>query len=320
MSESATTIAAGAPASPAAPSTLFGGADSGSGTAPAAPAAPPPPAAQAPATTPAPGAPVEPWSTWSAEKKGFFENKGWLKDGKLNVDQMAEGYIHVEKLRGVPGEEVFRLSKNPTPDEIARLDERRGVPKDPTGYGLKPGDGEDPALLDAVAKGAHEARLSPDQLKAVLGLNKTLFEQQETARAAAEARRFAEDGAKLSQEWGNAAPQNKAIARRAANLDAFKSEGLDEGFWEYAGKYPGAGPASIARALHKLGLGLGEDKFVTGDPTSGGVRTPESAQARIDEISANPTLRKSILEGTAPKALLDEWNALSASLLAGQRR
>lgn len=272
-----------------------------------------------------PAAGEAPWkqsiAKWSPERRGLFENAGWLKDGDLNVDELARGYEELVKFRGAPAGEVYRLSKNPTPEELARVHEKIGVPKDVTGYGLKAAEGQDPKTLERIANVALGAKATPDQVKAFLTLNAEMHQEQVAAEAAAEAEVFDRDGKELARDWGGALKQNQAIARRAAELKAFTEHGLDEGFWAAAAKLPGpdgkpVGPGKIARALHALGLGLGEDTFVTGEEKGGGLRTPDGAQARVEEIRKTPELRKKYL--AKDPALVREMEALQKAISAGR--
>lgn len=305
MTEPVTTSAptpppAAPPAATSAPSTLLGG---------GAPAATPPAAGQppAPATLDAVG---NPWEKWAPERRGFFENKGWLKEGKLDVDALADGYQQLEKFRGIPPEEQFRLSKNPSADELARIHERLGVPKEPSGYGLKGEPGTDPASIEKMQAIAHAAKLTPDQLRVLTEHSAAEARAAEARETQAETEALRAGHAELSQEWGPQMKLNQAIALRGSQLEAFTSEGMDEGFWAHAAKYPGMNPAKIARALYKLGVGLGEDRFVSGAPSSGGVRGPESAEARLEQMITHEPTRKALMAGdpdlTREKAELEK--------------
>lgn len=296
------------------PATLFG--DGGGAAKPA----------QTPATAAAPkpaegGAgggdpkPIDPaWKNWSPERRGYFENKGWLKGDDLNVDELATAYEQLEKFKGVPADEAFRLSKNPTQEELDRVLSKLGVPKDAAGYGLKAGEGQDPKVLERIAATALGAKATPAQVQAFLKLNEEMVAEQQAAEVEAEAASFAKDGKELARDWGSALEQNKAVARRAANLPAFRENGLDEEFWAAAGRI--VGPGKVARALHALGVGLGEDTFVHGEPTGGGKRGPESAQARLDEMIGHEPTRKALLAGD-PK-LLREKAAMEEAIIAGR--
>lgn len=305
---------------PAAPSVLFGGDPAATQSTPQqqpAAGSPPPTNGQQPASPAASAESSDPWAKWSPEKKGFFENKGWLKDGKFDVDAATEAYQQLEKFRGMPADEAFRISKKATPEELARVHKRLGVPDNPEGYGLKAEPGQDPTVLTEIAKTALEVKATPEQVQGFLKLNQALFEKQETERKRAADELFQKDGAALAREWGLELAKNKSVAQRASNLEAFRSEGLDEGFWEHAASYPGVGPAKIARALYKLGLGLGEDKYVTGQPTTGGERTVESAEARVREIQKNEALRKRYL-GKDPD-LVREMESLQKVIANGRK-
>lgn len=313
MSE--TTAPASTTTAPAttAPATLFAGGEKPA-AAPAAASGAPPASTTQPASESS-----DPFSKWTPERRGFYENKGWLKDGKLDVESLAEGYAQLEKMRGVPPEETFRISKNATPEELSRLHERLGVPKDAAGYEIK-AEGADPAAVKRLGEAAHKMNLTPSQLGEFLKYNAAELKMAEDRAEQEQTTRLEADRANLQREWGQAMQQNQAISERAATT-LFPKEWSEpdengETVWSRLQHDPKVGPAGLAKALHALGTKLGEDRFVTGQPTGGGMRTPESAAARKDELLSNPEYRKAYLSGD--KGKVAEIAELEKAILAGR--
>jgi hypothetical protein len=251
------------PAAPAAPA-----------TSPAAPAAPAAPAV-------APAAPTEPVAfDWSksgldADHVGYVQNKGF-KDPAAPV----VAYRNLEKLMGVPAEQILKLPSDDLPTSWDPIYSKLGRPEKPDGYKLPVPEGADPTFSKSAAEAFHKAGVSQKQAEALT----TWWNEQAAgvtkAQSDAAQARDTEQLAALKNEWGVNLQANSVIVDKAATAFGMTTAQLD-------GLKAAMGPGEAMKFLHNIGSKLAtEDAFIGADgkPSSTGGLTPAQAVSKIAEL------------------------------------
>ena len=215
------------------------------------------------------------------ETIGYLQNRGW---DKVTASQAAieagKAHREAERLIGAPASEMIRMPKADAPEaERIAMWQRLGAPADPKDYDFT---GVDPALADAVRATAAAAHLPKDAATQVAtGVAKYLTDKAagETAERAAALQTERET---LQKSWGNNFETNKFIAGQAA-----QKLGVDPAAIAALEGQVGYGP--IMEMFRKIGMSLGEDKFVNNGPAGGdpALATKESAIARKTELKAD---------------------------------
>ena len=221
----------------------------------------------------------------------------WLDNKKFGTfEDMLKAYRGLESQIG---REKFVLPKGP--EDKAGLDaalKALGKPDAPDAYELKLPEGFDPKLVESYRGIAHEIGLLPQQAQALVewleGVDKTTG--AENAKAAA---------TELQAEWKDGYKANMELVRRgmtALKLDPSVMNQMAVGY----------GLANTMRLMAQVGRGLGEAGTIGGDGQGGmGGMSLEQARARKAEIASDPKLRQSLLDGSAPKSLQDEWSRIA---------
>lgn len=249
--------------------------------APAAGKSGTPAPAQAPAAgggSPPPAAAGDWTAGLSETTRGFVQTRGFKDPG-----QLAESYVNLEKLMGVPKDRLLKLPENDADVEgFNQVYNRLGRPEKPDNYKIPmPEKGGDPKLAEFAKTMFHEAGLTQKQAEKVgakwneynAGIAKTNGE-------AHLAKVQQEEGA-LKSEWGAAFEQNIEIGRRAAQKFGVDGATIDklEAVMGFAG---------VIKLFHQLGSGTGvshEGSFVGANNGSGGfgnVLTPAQAKYQIE--------------------------------------
>jgi len=124
----------------------------------------------------------------SSDTVQLFEAKGWHKH-ENPFEQAATGYRNLERLRGVPGEQLLRIPEPGNEEQMAEWRTRLGVPEAAEGYEIPDvtvnGEAVDKGVIQGIA---HEISATPDQaerLAEVVGklLGDSISETQANAQA-----------------------------------------------------------------------------------------------------------------------------------------
>lgn len=208
----------------------------------------------------------------------YVQNKGW----KAPADLLTS-YQQLEKHMGTPAERLLRL-----PDfdkaEKAEMDSfynKLGRPADPTLYEIPVPQGAPTEFAEAAKAKFHELGLTSKQAKALAEWNNEYAAQLQAKQKETYAQTVASENESLKKEWGQAYDQEIGKAKNAAKALGIKPEQIDalEG---------SLGFANLMKMMSNIGSRIGEDKFVSGDVTSGnGMLTPGGAQARIKQLQGD---------------------------------
>jgi hypothetical protein len=265
-------------------------ADAGTGQAAAAGAGTGAPAAGAgqPAAAGAPsqngansGAGAAPtWMTGlSPEMTGYVQNKGFKDPGSV-----LESYVQLEKLMGAPKERLLRLPEKDDDPAWGDVYERLGKPKDAKEYAIKvPENMGDPKFADWARSTFHEIGLPKKQADALSSKWNDYIQSHSTQAKQTMQAKFQEQELGLRSEWGQAHEKNTQVAKMAAKEFGIDGDTLDklESVLGFAG---------TMKFMHKIGSGLGEDRFVSPDGGNNfsGMMAPAQAQQKLNALKADP--------------------------------
>ena len=255
--------------------------------APSEPAA----VAEVAATTEAP-------TTWTdglnEDAQGYIENKGWK-----SPDQMLSSYKSLEKVSGVPADQIMRLPQEADDAEgWSDVYSKLGRPETAEGYELEAGDVPEGGfdLTPDLREWAHEAGLSQQQAQALHGKYNARLGEMAGEMAAQREEQATADEQDLRKEWGAAWDENIQAGVR------FRERfGLND---ETVNKLESAlGLRGLLELSSKIGKGLGE-QVMPGEPaaTSGSEfgLSPAGARAKIDELMSDSSFSQKYMAGDAP--------------------
>lgn len=276
----------------------------------------------APAPAPAP-APDAPWFNGAdTETIGYIQNRGLDKITPVEAAMKTiKAHREAEKHLGVPSDQLQRMPKDAgDTDGWNSLYNRLGVPADAKDYdfsGVKFADGTelDDGFKAAIGTALKSAGVSKDKASTVV---KALVElgDKETAGAAATARDLAtQEMTALKIDWAGNTERNLIVADNAAAELGMTPE-------ELASMKEGIGAAKVAKIFFKLGVSMGEDRFVSGGP-QGGERpmSGEMAETRLADMQKDQEFMKKFMAGdTLAKKELENVSRMVAEFRAAKGR
>lgn len=264
------------------------------------------------------------FATLDAEHLGHVQTKGWDKlDAAAAAAEAVKAHRGVERMVGVPADQLLRLPKAEDSDAWKGVWQKLGAPDKPEGYtfeGVKLGDDENltGAFLDTLRKAAAEHSLPKPMAE---GVAKAVAKWLGDAAAATDAELSAaiSDGQKaLKDSWGSNFEAFTFVANRGKDaLMQRLGERLSAKLPEAVKTLDEAGHGELAMEMFRvIGAGLGEDKFVR-DPGPGGrpAMTRDQAVARQRELMADKDWVGKYLKGDA--AAKREMQALNI-MIAGE--
>lgn len=274
---------------------------------------PPPPAAPPPAPASA-GQALGTTASWfegfqNAELKSFVETRKFDSPEKL-----AESYVNLEKMKGVPADRLLKLPEKMEGDEARAVFERLGTPKEAKEYGL-PRDEKatDHSFTDWAEKTFHENNLTKTQAKGLAEKFDAYVQSQNQAQTAAQAQALQQADTKLRSEWGQNYDANINIAKQGAKILGLDAKSLDS-------LEALQGRDALFKSLHRIGVSVGESTFVDG--SQGGQApatvTPEQAQAEIKTLLADQKFVKKVSRGDTEA--LAKWNHLNKLASPGEKQ
>jgi hypothetical protein len=241
----------------------------------------------------------KPWydGKLDADLLGHVQNAGWKVDDPATLAAEAvKAHREARKFIGVPESQLLRLPTD-AKDEAGwnSVWQRLGVPKDPKEYdfsAVKRADGSaiDDQFAETIRQTAATNRVPKD---AATAFAQSLVKYQDDQRAAQVAEATAKlntEKADLAKSWGPNADMNKLAAMQGAKRLGVDAETI-------AALENVAGYSKVMEMFRKIGAGTSEDTFVDGK--SAAPATAASAQARLDELSADKAWRARLFAGDA---------------------
>jgi hypothetical protein len=258
-----------------------------SGTPAPAPSGTPAPA---PSGTPAPAAAFD-WKT------GGFDDL----DMPLITERQWKGpkdvltsYKNLEKLTGVPPEQMVKLPKDNDPAAWNEVYTKLGRPAKAEEYKIPLPEGDKGEFAKTAATWFHEAGLSQNAVTKVSEKWNAFIADTVKAQAAAAAATLASDNVALKAKWGDQFDKNCTIVDKAATVFGMGADTLKA-------LKTAMGPKAAMEFLHNLGtrIAVEDTNFVTGDRTPDSAfagMTPEMAAAKINQLKSD-------------KSFVQQWNS-----------
>jgi len=228
-----------------------------------------------------------------------WQHKGYdLSDPKKVALAATKGQIEAQKYLGVPPSQLLRLPENVS-DEAgwANVWQRLGAPADKTGYDfsqVKFADGTDldNGFAEFMRERAYEMHLPTST---AVNLSRGFVEFMEAAdRREAEqvSTKLAEEKAQLSKDWGNDFEFNRQTAVQGAQKLKVTAE-------DVVALEKVVGYARVMEMFRKVGAGSNEDVYVQGKQGGEFMTTAQTAQARMNELMANPQWAQRLMNNEA---------------------
>lgn len=268
----------------------------GAGTPPPSGSGTPPPSG-AGATPPAPFYA----GFQDTELRGYIETKGFKEPQDL-----ALSYKNLEKLVGVPADQVLRLPKEGDTEGWNKLHERLGRPAKPEEYELPLPPGANDKYAKFIANKMHTLGVSKKVAQELAAAQNEFVAAEAAENATAYQATIKEQDTALRSKWGQAYDKNLQVAKGAFAELGITTEAVNA--LEKA-----MGFAGVMEFFHGLGAKIGEDRFVSaaGTPGFNGVMSPAAAQARIQAIAKDPVLSVKYANGDAAlKAEMDNLHRM----------
>jgi hypothetical protein len=241
-------------------------------------------------STPPAASATPPTPTWTEslgdDLKGYVQTKGF-KEPK----DVVESYRNFEKLQGVPKERLLQLPESLETGDMAAIWERLGKPKEAKEYKIEvPKELGDEKFNEWAKETFHKLNMPRGMAE---GFINALSERQKGALLEMTDNKLAKvkaDETALKKDWGQAFEQNSNIANQAAAKFGISKE-------ELTSLGNSLGPAKAMKFLHKLGEGIGEASFVTGNTAPSGHMTPEQAKTQIRELIRDSDFHRRLSAG-----------------------
>lgn len=229
--------------------------------------------------------------------------RGW----KAPADLLTS-YRNLEKLTGVPAEQIVKLPKGMDPALMGEVYDKLGRPKTPTEYKIDP-DGKETPYTKHIAAAMHEAGLTTAQAQKLAAKQQEFVEKQNADIKAEYDAKVQADTVSLKGEWKENYDTNLNVAKSAARTFGMTMDQINS--LEQV-----LGLAGTHKFLFNIGAKLGEAEFVQNGGNPGEFRgmSPELARAELSRItkdrafieqfnSKDPTVRA---EARAKKARLTQ--------------
>ena len=269
---------------------------------------------------PNPGAGT-PWYQGQAgvdsEMVGHWTNKGWHTKTAAEVAvEATRSWKEAERFVGMPKDEIVRLPKQPSPEDLGALYTRLGRPADAKGYDLtnvkfKDGTPLDEPFANHVREIAFKHGL-PASAGAELAQSLVQFaEAADAADTATSSAALLTEREALKNQWGANMQQNMMIAQNAV-----RALGLDPAV---VNTLEGAvGYSKVMEMFRNIGARIGEDRYIANDQGGtrpNGVMTANQATARKTELKNDPVWVKKFLDNDVEARR--EMEALDRLILGG---
>jgi hypothetical protein len=234
------------------------GGDGGGGTPPAAPPAAAPPAAFD-------------WKAAGLDVEGLavVNDRQWKTPADL-----VTSYRNLEKLTGVPPEQIVKLPKGMDPALMGEVYDKLGRPKSPAEYKLA--ETETP-YMKAIAEAMHEAGLNTVQAKKLADKQNAFIESENTRLQKEYEQKVSADINSMKSEWLDKYDSNIAVAKKAAAAFGMTVEQVNA-------LEKTLGFAGTTNFLYNIGAKIGEAEFVQngGQPGEFAGMSVESARGQLD--------------------------------------
>lgn len=238
--------------------------------------------------------------------------KGWLENKKFpGWKEALTSYRALEQHVGAKANETVILPKGADDKEgWDRLFKAVGRPDEPGGYKLPVPEGSDPSFASKASEWFHEAGIGQKQAETLAGKWNGFVAEMQAEQERVFASTSKAELEALTGEWGQNAPANRELARRAMRQ-------FDLGDEQTLGALERAlGTRKMMETLARIGKGLAEDTFESGDGPKGFSMSVDAAKARIQTLQGDKDWQTKFINGdTAAK---EEWERLHKIAFPGE--
>ena len=209
-----------------------------------------------------------------------------------SVDKLAKSYVHAVRKLGVPSDELVRMPKDATPEQLSEVYERLGRPNSPEEYVLD----SQSELSGKYKELAHNLGLNQQQAQALHDwYNETIGSQEQVSQQMAEQQQveWLQD---LQREWGGDFNRNTDLAQRA--FKKFADESAVQALNETGlGNHP-----ALVKMFSQIGRMLAEDgSLQSAESMEFGVMSPTMAQGEINTLMNNGDFMEAYLDQYHPR-------------------
>ena len=227
-----------------------------------------------------------------AQLKDWAIGKGWK-----NAEAVVKSAQHLEKMVGVPSDQIVRIPKAGDVDGWNTFHAKMGRPQAAEAYeipGLQDDDASQ-AYGKHMREAFHKAGLNQDQVSAIMTAGDEFLSGQQADAEKEYELEIASQTEALKKEWGNGYDKQTAVARNAAQRLGFTEEAID-------GLERGIGFAETMKLMATLGERMGEDRYVSGESAGGSTSafTPQQAQQAWAEFKADTNMMAALNDRKHP--------------------
>lgn len=230
------------------------------------------------------------FASLEGEDLGFVQNKGWK-----TVGDMLQSYKNLEKLRGVPENELVRISAEPKEEEVAAIMKRLGAPDNYEDYGIALDPNDDGPFVKDLLVAMQQAGLTKSQATKLNGAYEaSLKGYLENLQNQIQARDTAQEQ-EIDKMWGQNAVMNRELCKKAA-----RTLGLTEE-QNIKMKDVFGGPKGQYEFMFKISQMITEDlgKGLSSPGSKVFNMTLDQAKARRNELMSDSEWVKRYMEGGA---------------------
>lgn len=217
------------------------------------------------------------WQTLGldAEANTLVTERQWK-----HPNDVIKSYRNLEKLTGVPADQIIKLPKGDDPKAWNEVYTRLGRPEKAADYKLPIPEGQDDAFAKTAADWFHEAGVTQAGVTHIVTKWNELQAAQQKAQTEQVAARDTEQVNALKSEWGANYDRLAGQVDKAAETFGMKPDQL-------AALKQVMGPKEAMQFLQKIGskLGVEDNQFHDGAAPQGfNNMSPEQAQAEIQRL------------------------------------
>ena len=249
---------------------------------------------------PAGGAAAAPWYQGAgadAETVGFWDNKGWSKDGpdKIAIEATKRAR-QLESHYGVPAEQLLKLPRaDAGPEAWRSVHERLGAPKEAKDYDF--GDAAkdlDETFVTTMRDALHKAGMPKDAAAELMRSTAKWFNDTEAAETTAKQAQLQTERSDLAKDWGRDFEFNRLTAmqgvRRAVGNGEDAQKIID-------GMAQTMGYKATMEFWRKIGEATTEATFVGAGQGGGMVTTVNGAKSELERLRTDDAFTKRYLAG-----------------------
>lgn len=260
-------------------------------------------------------------SSWVDGLDSDLRQEPTLQRFKSQSD-LAKSYMELRTKVGQQG--ILKPKDDAAPEEWSNFWDEIGRPETPSDYSFVKSMGENPTpggeeMRGAALEAFHQAGITDAQAETLYGWFAEAGAKANEDLEASHQMKAQEWSKELSKRWGTAAEKRHALAERAFSL------AFGEGAYDVAqSTLPGGGKLrdypDLLDAFANIGQLLAEHELMGDEEPSRFSATPESAQAELQTLKADPKFRAALFgDPNAPEHRIakERWERLHSQAHPG---